>query len=97
LAAINYQINPILENKLTEEEKWDLRRKQGLPVPGIDIKLCDPDTGEEVPRDGKSVGEVCLRGPWITVAYHKPKTLKAASGMGIGEAVMLVPLTRMVI
>ena len=41
-----------------------------MPVPGIDIKLCDPNTGEEVPRDGKSVGEVCLRGPWITGAYH---------------------------
>ncbi|WP_419887771.1 long-chain-fatty-acid--CoA ligase [Neobacillus niacini] len=70
LVAINYQLNPNLLNKITEDEKWDLRRKQGMPVPGIDIKLCDPNTGEEVPRDGKSVGEVCLKGPWITGAYH---------------------------
>ncbi|RFU66034.1 long-chain-fatty-acid--CoA ligase [Peribacillus glennii] len=70
LVSINYRLNPSLQNKLTEEEKWDLRRKQGLPVTGIDIKLCDPDTGEELPRDGKSIGEICLRGPWITGAYH---------------------------
>lgn len=70
LVAVNYHINPTLADKLTEDEKWDLRRKQGLMVPGIDFKLCDPETGEEVPKDGKSVGEICVRGPWITGAYH---------------------------
>lgn len=70
LVALNYHLNPTLKNKLTEDEKWDLRRKQGLPVTGIDFKLCDPDTGDEIPYDGKTVGELCLRGPWITGAYH---------------------------
>ncbi|MFF0826500.1 long-chain-fatty-acid--CoA ligase [Brevibacillus sp. NPDC003359] len=70
LVAINYQINPTLRNKLTVEETWDLRRKQGLPITGVDFTLFDPDTGQEVPRDGKSVGEICIRGPWITGAYH---------------------------
>ncbi|MGG4454294.1 long-chain-fatty-acid--CoA ligase [Brevibacillus porteri] len=70
LVAINYQITPSIRNKLTEEETWDLRRKQGLPTTGIDFALFDPATGQEVPRDGKSVGEICLRGPWITGAYH---------------------------
>lgn len=75
LVAINYHLNPSLRNKLTEEEKWDLRRKQGLQVTGIDFKLCDPNTGEELPCDGKTVGEICLRGPWITGAYHNaPET-----------------------
>lgn len=70
LVAINYHLNPTLQNKMTEEEKWDIKRKQGVPVPGIDIKLCDPVSGEEVPRDGKSVGEICVMGPWITGSYH---------------------------
>jgi len=70
LIAVNYHINPTLADKLTEDEKWDLKRKQGLMVPGIDFKLCDPETGEEVPKDGKSVGEICVRGPWITGAYY---------------------------
>ncbi|MFS0553849.1 long-chain-fatty-acid--CoA ligase [Brevibacillus sp. 179-C9.3 HS] len=77
LVAINYHLNPTLRNKLTEDEIWDLRRKQGLPVSGIDIKLCDPITGEEVLRDGKSVGEICLRGPWITGAYHNAPELES--------------------
>ncbi|MBL4950756.1 AMP-binding protein [Neobacillus sp. YIM B02564] len=70
LVTVNYHLNPQLQNKLTEEEKWDLRRKQGLQAPGIDFKLCNPDTGEEVSRDGKTVGEICVRGPWITGSYH---------------------------
>ncbi|WP_077212867.1 long-chain-fatty-acid--CoA ligase [Bacillus dakarensis] len=70
LVAGNYLISPTLQGKLTEEEKWDLKRKQGLPITGIDFKLCDPETGEEVARDGKTVGEICLRGPWITGSYY---------------------------
>lgn len=70
MVAINYHLNPSLRSKLTDEEKWDLRRKQGLPLIGVDFNLYDPDTGVEVPRDGKTVGEICLRGPWITGAYH---------------------------
>lgn len=70
LVAINYHLNPTLTGKITEEEKWDLKRKQGIPVPGIDIKLCNPTTGEEVPWDGKTIGEICVSGPWITGSYH---------------------------
>lgn len=70
LVSINYQLSPMLVGQLTEEERWDLRRKQGIPIAGIDITLYDPDTGEEVPRDGKSVGEVCVKGPWITGSYY---------------------------
>ena len=34
------------------------------------MKIVDP-TGEELPRDGKSAGELLLRGPWITESYYK--------------------------
>lgn len=70
MIAVNYRINPTLAEKLTEEERWDLKRKQGMMVPGVDFKLLDPETGEEVPNDGKSLGEICVRGPWITGAYY---------------------------
>lgn len=55
--------------ELPEEAKWDLKRCQGLPINGVDIKIVD-ESGEELPHDGVSLGEVWLRGPWITSAYH---------------------------
>lgn len=70
LATGNYHLNPNLKNNLSEEEIWDLRRKQGVPVTGLDVKLINLETGEEVPHDGHSFGEVCFRGPWVTGSYH---------------------------
>ena len=59
----------IFKLKLSEQERWNLKRKQGLLVTGVDFKLLD-DNDEEVPLDGKSIGEICIRGPWITRSYH---------------------------
>jgi fatty-acyl-CoA synthase len=44
------------------------RCRTGLPIPLVDLRLVDPD-GREVPRDGRSVGEVAVRAPWATVCY----------------------------
>ncbi|MFO8112294.1 MAG: long-chain fatty acid--CoA ligase [Desulfosalsimonadaceae bacterium] len=68
LVTIN-RLKPWLEKTLSEEEQWDLKRKQGYPVVGLDLKIVDP-LGEEVPHDGKSVGEILIRGPWITASYY---------------------------
>ena len=53
----------------TKEEEWKNQRKQGLPVVGLDIKIIGAD-GNQVPADGETVGEVLVRGPWITTSYH---------------------------
>lgn len=53
---------------VTEEEHWSLRASQGRPVAGVELRLVD-DEGNVVPHDGKSVGEIQVRGPWITGAY----------------------------
>ncbi|GAA1864541.1 long-chain-fatty-acid--CoA ligase [Brevibacterium marinum] len=68
LATTNWRIKPGMN--LTEDEEWDLKRYQGLPIIGVDVKIVDP-TGEEMPRDGESVGEIVMRGPWITESYFK--------------------------
>ncbi|RBP65486.1 fatty-acyl-CoA synthase [Brevibacterium sanguinis] len=68
LATTNWRIKPGLD--LSEEERWDFKRFQGLPIIGVEIKVVDP-TGEELPRDGKSMGEVVMRGPWITESYFQ--------------------------
>jgi fatty-acyl-CoA synthase len=71
LASIN-RLKPWMMDEVPEEERWDLRRKQGYVVSGLDVKLLDP-AGDEVKRDGESVGEFCLRGPWITGKYYSPE------------------------
>lgn len=60
---------PALAGKLSDEELWDLKRSQGLPVAGIDLRVLGAD-GTFLDHDG-SVGEICVRGPWITTAYWK--------------------------
>ncbi|GAA4658712.1 long-chain-fatty-acid--CoA ligase [Arthrobacter cryoconiti] len=54
---------------LTSEELLDLKRKQGLPVSGVDIRLLD-GSDQDVVWDGVTQGEICVRGPWITRSYH---------------------------
>ncbi|RJP36282.1 MAG: fatty-acid--CoA ligase [Desulfobacteraceae bacterium] len=68
LVTIN-KIKPWLEKELSDVEKWDLKRKQGYPVVGLDVKIVD-HTEKEVPHDGKSPGEILIRGPWITGSYY---------------------------
>jgi fatty-acyl-CoA synthase len=54
---------------LPAEEKLALRAKQGMPVPGVEIRAMD-EMGNEVPWDGKTLGELQVRGPWITRTYY---------------------------
>ena len=54
---------------LPKEERYQLQRKQGRPVFGVEIKICD-DAGNELPRDGKTFGRLLVRGPWIVRGYY---------------------------
>ena len=47
----------------------DWRAKTGRIVPGVDMRIVGDD-GTEQPWDGKAIGEVQVRGPWITAGYH---------------------------
>ncbi|WP_433872802.1 AMP-binding protein [Saccharopolyspora sp. CA-218241] len=40
----------------------------GLPVPGVNVRLVDPDTGLDVPHGRE--GEVWVSGPSVMVGYH---------------------------
>ncbi len=46
------------------------KAKQGLLAPGLDMKVVDAE-GKEVPWDGRAMGEMALRGPWIAAAYYE--------------------------
>nr|WP_230952010.1 AMP-binding protein [Sulfolobus acidocaldarius] len=61
-------------DNLPAEDKF-LKMKQGLIVFGVEVKVVDPITNQELPWDGKSVGEIWIRGPWITREYYNdPRT-----------------------
>jgi fatty-acyl-CoA synthase len=54
----------------TGEQEWSYRETQGRISPVVQTRLIGPD-GSEVPWDGESVGEVEVRGPWITGSYYR--------------------------
>ncbi len=51
-----------------EDEQYAYRAMQGRPVPFVEIRARD-ERGV-VPWDGRSVGELEVRGPWIAGGYH---------------------------
>jgi len=54
---------------VSEDERFQRFASAGVPVPIMDIRLAGDD-GAEKPWDGKSVGEIQVRGPFITGSYH---------------------------
>jgi fatty-acyl-CoA synthase len=50
------------------EEAWAYRYTQGLIPASVEARLVGP-LGEVLPRDGHAVGELEVRGPWITGRY----------------------------
>ncbi|MGH7113712.1 MAG: long-chain-fatty-acid--CoA ligase, partial [Stellaceae bacterium] len=60
-----------------------VRAKQGRPIFGVEMKLID-DAGQAQPHDGKSMGELLVRGPWIVSGYFAdpPATIAAVEPDG---------------
>ncbi|MBX6766543.1 MAG: long-chain fatty acid--CoA ligase [Actinomadura rubrobrunea] len=59
---------PGVEPGTPEDVDW--RMKSGRVTAGVEMRIVD-DAGRELPWDGTSVGEIEVRGPWITGAYHR--------------------------
>jgi fatty-acyl-CoA synthase len=55
---------------ISEDEHWAQRSTQGRAVCGVEARIVGED-GNPLPHDGKAVGEVQVRGPWITGAYYR--------------------------
>jgi fatty-acyl-CoA synthase len=55
---------------LGAEGRADLLATQGIPAPFVELRIADPDTGEILPWDGKTSGELQARGPWIARSYY---------------------------
>jgi fatty-acyl-CoA synthase len=55
---------------VSEEEAWSYRDSQGRLFCTVEGRL-GGDAGDILPNDGVAVGEVEVRGPWITGSYYK--------------------------
>ena len=55
-----------------------IKAKQGRPVFGVELKILD-EAGLPQPHDGKSMGELLVRGPWIVSGYFDDAEASAAA------------------
>ena len=55
---------------LPEDELADIRAMQGLPLFGVELRVLSQETGEAVPWDGDTRGELQAAGPWIAKTYY---------------------------
>jgi fatty-acyl-CoA synthase len=55
---------------LPVEEQFKLRALAGHGIFGVSMKVVD-DAGRELPWDGKSAGELKVRGPWVCSGYFR--------------------------
>jgi len=54
----------------SEEAQMKVFAKQGKAIFGVDMKITGDD-GQELPWDGKTFGDLLVRGPWVVKSYFK--------------------------
>ncbi len=59
---------------LPEDKQYELRATQGLPLPFVELRAIG-DSGL-APRDGATLGEAQLRGPWVASSYYNLPELR---------------------
>jgi fatty-acyl-CoA synthase len=53
------------------EKQFPIKARQGTIVAGVDFRVVNMETGEEVPWDNQTFGELQVRGPWVARAYYE--------------------------
>src|SRR5271166_6657361 len=64
------------------EEELRYRTSTGIAAPLVDLRVVDENMAD-VPHDGKSVGEIVVRAPWLTTGYlNNPEASEVLWGGG---------------
>jgi len=67
-----------LKNKqlaLPADAQMQIRLKQGRAIYGVDMKIVD-EAGNELPWDGKTSGDLLVKGPWVVSEYFKQSEIE---------------------
>jgi fatty-acyl-CoA synthase len=67
LASIS-RLRPELDRRPKDQQLW-YRAQAGIPLPLVDLRIWND--GGAAPWDGEAVGEIEVRGPWITGSYYQ--------------------------
>jgi fatty-acyl-CoA synthase len=67
LAALAHSPGGV-EPGTTEEMDW--RARTGRVIGGVELRIVD-DAGARLPWDDDAVGEIEVRGPWVTASYYR--------------------------
>jgi fatty-acyl-CoA synthase len=68
--ASSGHIKTTLAAVLDDEGKAELRTTVGQPLFGVEARVVEPGSVEELPWDGESSGELQVRGPWVVASYY---------------------------
>lgn len=59
-------------DSLPPEQQSEIKARQGVAFPMTEpVRVVSPETGDDVPKDGKTLGEIMLRGNTIMKGYLK--------------------------
>jgi len=70
-------------NTLEKDKKNEIKARQGVRYPNTEgAVVMDPETMKQVPKDGKTMGEIMIRGNIVMKGYYKDKeeTEKSMAG-----------------
>ncbi len=80
---------------LPEAELADVRASQGRPVLGVELRIADQSSGDILPWDGVSRGELQAAGPWIAAGYYddprSPDSFTADGWLKTGDVAVITP------
>jgi fatty-acyl-CoA synthase len=78
-----------------EDTKADLRAAQGIASIGVELRVVEPGTTDELPWDGEQSGELQARGPWIAATYYNderaPESFTGDGWLRTGDVATIDP------
>lgn len=88
------EASPVITQTRTEDPIELRVQTVGRPLPGVEVKIIDPGTGEELPDNRQ--GELCGRGHIVMLGYYKnPEATTAAidqqGWLHTGDLAMRIP------